>query len=138
MADQTGDIDSLSDAYAVYLQRQWERLAIAAASIAITLVPVFAILDYLVYPEWFESFLSLRVICALGVGAAVVLTVRFASKATKQVAIASFLVIQAMICYMIMVTDGTASGYYAGLNLPIITMGFFLPRRSWRPCYSVG
>ena len=32
-----------------------------------------------------------------------------------------------MICYMIMVTEGAGSGYYAGLNLPIITMGFFLP-----------
>ena len=114
-------------AYAVYLDEQWIRFAVASASIAITLVPIFAVLDYFVYPEWFLSFLLLRIVCAAIVGIAVAIAVRFGRAVIKPVTIGGFVLIQVMICYMILVTEGTVSGYYAGLNLPIITMGFFLP-----------
>lgn len=119
--------DDLSGAYAQYLDEQWIRFAIASASIAITLVPVFAILDFFVYPEWFQTFLWLRIGCAATVGVAVAIAVRFGRAATKPVTIGGFMLIQVMICFMILVTEGARSGYYAGLNLPIITMGFFLP-----------
>jgi signal transduction histidine kinase len=119
--------DELQAAYAKYLDDQWIRFAIASASIANTLVPIFAILDFLVYPAWFHSFLWLRIGCAAIVGVAVAIAVRFGRAVTKPVTIGGFILIQIMICYMIMVTEGARSGYYAGLNLPIITMGFFLP-----------
>lgn len=119
--------DALQPAYVEHLGEQWVVLAIASASIAITLVPIFAILDYFAYPEWFATFLWLRIGCAMFVGVAVAIAVRFGRAATKPVTIGGFVVIQGMICFMIYVTEGAASGYYAGLNLPIITMGFFLP-----------
>lgn len=119
--------DELQAAYARYLDEQWIRFAVASASIAITLVPIFAVLDFFVYPEWFQLFLWMRILCAVVVGVAVAIAVRFGRAVTKPVTIGGFVLIQVMICYMILVTEGAVSGYYAGLNLPIITMGFFLP-----------
>lgn len=127
MTQQIQGTDALNVAYAEYLDEQWIRFAVASASIAITLVPIFAVLDYFVYPDWFLFFLLLRVGCAAIVGVAVAIAVHFGRAATKPVTIGGFVLIQIMICYMILVTEGAASGYYAGLNLPIITMGFFLP-----------
>lgn len=119
--------DELQAAYAEYLDDQWIRFAVASASIAITLVPIFAVLDYFVYPDWFVGFLWIRILCAAIVGIAVAIAVRFGRAVTKPVTIGGFVLIQVMICYMILMTEGAESGYYAGLNLPIITMGFFLP-----------
>lgn len=127
MTSRVAGTDTLPSAYADYLDEQWIRFGIASASIAVTLVPLFAILDYFVYPEWFVPFLGLRIGCAGLVGAAIAIAVRFGRAVTKPVTIGGFLLIQIMICFMIYVTEGAASGYYAGLNLPIITMGFFLP-----------
>lgn len=127
MAQPPQGTDELQAAYARYLDEQWIRFAVASASIAITLVPIFAVLDFFVYREWFQTFLWIRILCAATVGVAVAIAVRFGRAVTKPVTIGGFVLIQVMICYMILVTEGAESGYYAGLNLPIITMGFFLP-----------
>ncbi len=120
-------IDARASAYAGHLRDQWVRFAVLSASIAITLVPLFSILDYFVYPSRFLEFLAIRIGCAGFIALAVAVVVRWMTRLVKPVTIASFFLVQLMICYMIVVTEGAHSGYYAGLNLPIITMGFFLP-----------
>ena len=118
---------TFDQAYREYLSAQWVRFALVSAGISIVLVPIFAVLDYLVYPEWFFSFLILRLACAAGIALTVSAAVYWSKQAVPLVSVASLIVIQLLIAYMIAITEGERSGYYAGLNLPLIAIGLFLP-----------
>ena len=113
--------------YRSYLEAQWVRYSAVSAGIAIVLVPVFSLLDWLVYPDWFVAFLIARMLCAIIIAAAVVVAVKWARKLLPLASVGCLILVQVMIALMIGVTEGQYSGYYAGLNLPIIGMGLFLP-----------
>lgn len=113
--------------YAAYLEAQWVRYSTFSAGIATVLVPVFSFLDWLVYPDWFVGFLCARILCAAVIAIVVVATVKGARGLLPPASVGCLVLIQIMIAWMIAVTEGQDSGYYAGLNLPIIGMGLFLP-----------
>jgi hypothetical protein len=113
--------------YRSYLEAQWVRYSAVSAGIAIVLVPVFSLLDWLVYPDWFVAFLIARMLCAIIIAAAVVVAVKWLRKLLPLASVGCLILVQVMIAWMIGVTEGQYSGYYAGLNLPIIGMGLFLP-----------
>lgn len=114
-------------AYRDHKNAQWLRFSVYSAWLAITLVPGFAILDYLIYPGHMVDFLTLRISCTTIVGMFAVISVRYLESYAKQLTIAGYCLIQLMIAYMIYVTNGPSSSYYAGLNIALIGMGFFLP-----------
>lgn len=126
--DITPDVDLGWDtAYAQYRDSLWLRFSLVAAGISVVMVPIFSALDWVVYPDEFRLFLALRVACAVAVAGLVSVSVVWAREALPAASIASLTLIQVMIGYMIFLTDGPQSGYYAGLNLPIIGLGLFLP-----------
>jgi len=114
-------------AFAANLEAQWVRYSKISAGVSIVLVPVFALLDWLVYPEAFFSFLQVRMLCAASILLVVLVAVKWARGLLPYAVVGCLLLIQIMIAWMIASTEGQHSGYYAGLNLPIIGMGFFLP-----------
>lgn len=112
MISQSQSDSEFAPAYQHYLADQWFRFSLIASAIAASLIPVFAILDYLVYPEWFLLFLSLRVCCAVVIIVCSQAVSRRFRHLAKPVTVAMFLLIQAMILFMIAVTDGARSlGY---------------------------
>ena len=130
MISQPQSDSEFAPAYQQYLADQWFRFSLIASAIAASLVPVFAILDYLVYPEWFLLFLGLRVCCAVIIVACSLAVSRRFRHLAKPVTVAMFLLVQAMILFMIAVTDGARSTYYAGLNLTVIAIGLLLPTKA--------
>lgn len=114
-------------AFAANLEAQWLRYSKISAGVSIVLVPLFALLDWLVYPEEFVFFLQLRVLCAASILMVVLTAIRWGRRLLPLASVGCLILIQIMIAWMIAVTDGQYSGYYAGLNLPIIGIGLFLP-----------
>lgn len=95
---------------------------------ALLLMPAGASLDILVYPDWFNRFFLLRL--ASDVVILLLLAGHFTSVGRRHIGtltLASLAVPQLAICYMIYLTDGFSSTYYAGLNLAILAMGVVLP-----------
>ncbi len=120
----TSDIKS---AYNKYNHTQWLRFSSITAIVAGSLIPIFSILDYYYYPNYFYLFLALRLTCTIAIGALWALTATIAQAHVKPIAIFGAILVQSMICYMVFVTEGPDSNYYAGLNLTIIAMGLILP-----------
>jgi signal transduction histidine kinase len=114
-------------AFAANLEGKWIYYSKFSAGVSIVLVPLFALLDWLVYPAEFISFLQLRVLCAASILIVFLVSIKWARRLLPLAAIGSLFLVQILVAWMIGVTDGEHSGYYAGLNLPIIGMGFFLP-----------
>lgn len=96
--------------------------------VALFLVPAGISLDYFIYPDRFAEFFLYRVWCDIFIGAIYLLHFSGFGKARIAGLTLSWLVaIQVMISYMIYVTEGVGSPYYAGLNLSIIAVGILLP-----------
>ena len=109
----------------------WLRLSKICAVVALALVPAGMTLDYLVYPERFGEFFGYRIACDVAIVAAFGLY--FIDGLRRNVRAITFfwmIAIQVMICYMIFVTEGANSTYYAGLNLAVLALGIVLPA-SW-------
>lgn len=96
--------------------------------LALVLIPAGVTLDLFVYPQFFSKFLLLR---TLGDAAIlVILALHFCENGRRNIRVltmAWLLISQAIICYMIYLTEGYGSTYYAGLNLAILGMGVLLP-----------
>ena len=119
--------DDVASAYENYRHSQWVRFSGISALVAGILVPVFSVLDYLVYPELFWLFVKLRAGCTLVIVLLIVSSVVTENRYVKLFTLIGGVTIQMMINYMVMVTEGAESGYYAGLNLTVIAMGLILP-----------
>lgn len=100
--------------------------------LALALIPAGVTLDLFVYPQFFSQFLLLR---ALGDAAILfILVLHFCERGGHNIQIltmAWLIIPQAIICYMVYLTEGYASTYYAGLNLAILGMGVLLPVTVW-------
>lgn len=119
----------VASAYRDYTRAQWLRFSLISSVIAASLIPIFSVLDFMIYPEWGERFLVLRLSCTVLIMVLASVVSRRLRAHVKGVTVALFLMIQVMILVMILVTDGAASTYYAGLNLTVIAMGLLLPTR---------
>lgn len=85
-------------------------------------------LDYLIYRDQFYWFLTLRILCNLILVIGLILYYTPLGKEfVSQITFFWLLTAQAMMCYMIFVTEGSNSTYYAGLNLAIISISVIYP-----------
>jgi signal transduction histidine kinase len=98
-----------------------------ACILGMVLVPSFTIIDYAVYPRQARDFLMIRLACSalIGLFLAVLLT-RFGRANHRLLGIILLLLPSSCISYMIYLTEGANSPYYAGLNLVLLTLGFVL------------
>lgn len=104
------------------------RLSKIACVWLLVLMPAGASLDILVYPDWFGRFLMVRlasdfvVLLILGAHFTVV-----GRRHIRVLTLSWLTTTQVTICYMIYITGGFSTTYYAGLNLAILAMGIALP-----------
>jgi len=110
-------------AYEEYERQMNLRFLKVACYLVAVLMPMGTILDWLVYPDYFQFFFRLRLLCA---GLAGVIWVLLHSKACQQFHRLLCLSIAWLpaffICWMIYEKDGANSPYYAGLNLILLAI----------------
>ena len=98
------------------------------ATIALLGVPAGGILDWFVYPEHLWEFSLIRLSASLIIGVCLLLHfAKLGRRFLRPLTFAWLTTVQVAICYMIFLTDGFGSTYYAGLNLAIVAMGILLP-----------
>lgn len=106
-----------------------ERLTNTAVGcfLVVTLMPAGSLLDYFVYQGRFWEFLKLRLACSLIAGLIwIFLYTEPGRKSVRPLGMIVPLLPVVFIAWMIAVTDGFASPYYAGLNLVLLAVGFVL------------
>lgn len=95
------------------------------AMLIVILVPIFSILDYFCYPEFFGIFLILRLLC---VGVTLIVMALMRSSKGKRYYRGFTLVLPLIpaffISLMILYSQDPATPYYAGLTLCIVAIGF--------------
>lgn len=95
-----------------------------------TMTPSSAFLDYLVYPEFFATFLEIRLLVTLLIlGLFALHYVEFGKKHVVYLTLLLTMLINGYIGILIFYADGSASPYYSGLNLVILAAGVLFP---WR------
>ena len=118
----------LEQAYRQSTDDYWLRLSKVSALVGLVIIPAGVTLDYFVYPEQLSKFAVLRLLCDFIIALSLPV---YASKLGKpffrEITFFWLLCAQGMICYMILVTEGGASPYYAGLNIAVLAVGIFLP-----------
>ena len=106
--------------------------------LGIILVPLFGGLDHYVYPKLAFSFFLLRLLCSvLMAGLYLVLGTNFGKKYYHFQGIILLFLPSATIAWMIYVTEGTASPYYAGLTLVLMVLAVVLDWPIWQSVVSV-
>ncbi|HZL12808.1 MAG TPA: ATP-binding protein, partial [Verrucomicrobiae bacterium] len=107
--------------------------------IGVVLVPLFAFLDFCLYPrDVARSFLWLRLLCsALMAGLYPLLGNKWGRKYYRAQGILILLAPAATIAWMIHTTGGAASPYYAGLNLVLLVLAVVLDWTFWQSVVSV-
>lgn len=115
-------------AYAEADHGQRVRISRIGCVLALILVPLFWGLDWFVYPDQAWSLLGIRLVCNALI--AVVLGLLFlpvAGRHVRVLGIAWAVVPAAAIAWMIYITEGWMSPYYAGLNLAMIIVCLLMP-----------
>lgn len=96
--------------------------------LTLVFVPLGFTLDYFVYPQYFLSFFTARWICALSqVPTFVILFTSVGRRYAKLLGFIWPMAPSILISWFIWRTEGSASSYYAGLNLVVIVACFLLP-----------
>ena len=123
---------SRTDAMAFQTYAEYERtitlrhLAIGCY-IVMVLMPAGFVLDCFVYPKEIWYFLGLRFASSfLAGGVWLLLRTPLSRKYTSLLSLVIALIPAFMICCMITVTEGTASPYYAGLNLILLSVALIM------------
>ncbi len=123
-----GELDLLKEAYKPFYQGNRVSLSIIGCIVSLILVPAGFTLDWVIYPELFVSLLWIRIVCGLFIG--ILLALHFTEVGKQNIRSLMFLwslAVQCSICFMIYLTDGSSSTYYAGLNLVVLAIGLVLP-----------
>lgn len=94
-----------------------------ACVLVMVLMPVGSLLDFFVYPEHLWYFFQLRVICSL-LAACIwkLFKTSYGKKYYQLVKVGWYMLPTFFICWMIAVTEGAVSPYYAGLTLIILAV----------------
>jgi two-component system, sensor histidine kinase PhcS len=95
--------------------------------LAITLVPFFSILDWIVYSDYFGVISAWRYSLELVLLLMLYSLYTSFSKYVWLTGVICILVLNATFCVMIFLTDGMSSPYYAGMNLAILMALVLLP-----------
>lgn len=126
---QTGD-ERQAHAYASADRDLRVRTLKLACTLGLFLMPLGISLDYYVYGghDSFWALLGSRVVCDLGIAALMpLLWTDFGRRHIRLLGLAAGAIPVLSMCYMINVTEGFASPYYAGLNLAIIVVCLTMP-----------
>ena len=126
------DDRELIDAFKASEQALLIHCARIGCILVLILVLVGVSLDYFVYPWLLWMTIPVRVIC--GVAFVLVYLYLYTSSGQRYVLPLSVLAAMApaiMICWMIYVSEGAMSPYYAGLNLVMIGICQLLPYTAW-------
>lgn len=95
-------------------------------------------LDYFVYPELVGKFLIARLICSVLVGIIWFLhNTSIGQKYYRVIGLPIALLPSGFIAWMIYVTQGTVSPYYAGLNLILLAISVVVHWTVWESLFSV-
>jgi signal transduction histidine kinase len=113
------------------MRDQWRRYSGISALVAAILVPAFSVLDYFSYPAHFWTFLAVRIGCSAAIALLATLATSKGGERVQLLTVSWLVLVQAMILYMILVTEGASSNYYTGLSLAIFAMGIILPTKLW-------
>jgi signal transduction histidine kinase len=118
---------SLSEAYAEADAGVRLRHVRIALVLFLPLVSSFAVLDWLIYPELFGAMLRIRL--AVGVLFIGILALTFTplGRYIRAIGVVSAIVAGISISWMVAISEGAASPYYAGLNLILVVMSVLLP-----------
>ena len=101
-----------------------------ACWLSLILVPAGISLDYLVYPEFFKTFLIARIACDLAiVPILLLLYTHLVPRSIRWVSACWAVTPMWMICWMIWQSEGSVSTYYAGLCLMVIATCQLLPHK---------
>jgi two-component system, sensor histidine kinase PhcS len=115
----------------LYLEADKElrlKRSIAGCLLSIILFPAGIVLDFFIYPEFLREFSALRIMCsALTFIILAAHYNKYLKNYTKSLTFLWMVLAQAIMCYMIFITEGYESTYYAGLNLTILGTGVLLP-----------
>jgi len=102
------------------------------------LVPAFTVLDHFVYEDEVRSFLWVRLICAALLLAAIPLfSTRLGRKYYQMQGVILLMLPAISIAWMIAVTTGPSSPYYAGLNLALMILAVVLAWTFWQSFTAV-
>ncbi len=95
---------------------------------AILFYPLFAVLDIIVYKEYFALFITMRLISELFLIFGLLAShFRISRKYPQVIAIIQYLVLSFSILVMIHVSDGYQSPYYVGIILTLLFLLFIYP-----------
>lgn len=104
------------------------RFSRAGCIVAAVLVAMGSGLDHFTYPERFEEFMRLRGLAVLAIlGVWALLSTPFGARFARPVSLLWLMIPQVMIAWMIHVTEGAHSTYFAGLLLALYAVGTVLP-----------
>ncbi len=96
--------------------------------LSLVLMPAGSILDHFVYPELFWRILWVRALCdVLTAGLLGLHFTPFGRRHVRALGLSWVLLVQISISWMVYVSEGSASPYYAGLNLAILAAAVLLP-----------
>lgn len=130
MAELNLTEDDIRAAYQAAVRDNQIRFVMVGCVLALVLVPAGVSLDYFVYPDHLIQFLWIRLGCAAFI--ALLCSLYFHPLGRRYFRSLTFgwtLSIQVALCFMIYLTSGASSPYYAGLNLVILATGVVLPLR---------
>jgi signal transduction histidine kinase len=114
-------------AFRAYEQQERLNKTKVGCILVMTLMPLGSPMDYYLYPAQFELFFKLRLWCAfIAAGIWVLLNTELGKKSSRWLGLVIPMVPVFFIAWMIAVTDGFYSSYYAGLNLVLLAVGAVL------------
>ena len=94
-----------------------------ACALVVVLMPFGVLLDYAVYPDHVGYFFRLRLLCSVLVGIIWLLhRTAWGRNHYEALGLPIVMLPAIFIAFMIFVTDGTSSPYYAGLNLVLLAV----------------
>jgi hypothetical protein len=127
MSDNLIKSKEIRDAFIEYDKKAILSNVIIGCFIGIILVPFGSLLDFYVYRLHFLYFLKLRLFCSLLIIIFLAIVKSPFGKSYPRLFGVLLAFLPAGICaWMIYATEGTASSYYAGLNLVLLVIGYVL------------
>jgi hypothetical protein len=121
------DADLLSEFESETVQKAARDLR-RSAIVAFMFFPIFGILDYFVYAQFFTAFVTIRIFVMLSCVVMILIMMSgFGKRNPRDLGMAEYLICCLSIVLMVHLTGDPASPYYAGINLVLITFISMLP-----------
>jgi two-component system sensor histidine kinase PhcS len=130
-ANQPAALSPLSEAYREFDRDLRVLRAKAGYVLALVLMPAGVTLDYFVYPQLLWKIMQVRLLCDVGLLACFLFAfTKHAHRFSKLLDKPCVLLPTMSICWMIYMSEGALSPYYAGLNLMVIGGCLLIPYRT--------